>query len=126
VILELSEQASNAILDALAIMLDGGSIELLADNGRPLAVLKLSSPATIPAVDGELEFRDIAEEDSALAQGTVTSARIIGMGGIEVLSCDVGDENSDAVIKLNTTQFLAKVGGGALWSLAMRPLVRMA
>jgi hypothetical protein len=103
-ILELSEQASNTILDALADMLDGGSIQLLADNGRPLAILQLSNPATIQASNGELEFREITEEDSALAQGTVTTARIVGAGGNEVLSCDVGDENSDAVIKLNTTK----------------------
>ena len=102
--LELSDQANNAILDTLATMLDGGSIQLLADNGRMLALLQLSNPATLSAADGELEFRDIAEEDSALAQGTITMARIFGASGDEVFSCDVGDENSNAVIKLNTTK----------------------
>jgi len=102
--LTLSEEANNAILDALANMLDGGSIELLADSGRPLAVLRLSDPATMPAADAELEFREIAEEDFALAEGTVTTARIVGGTGLEVFSCDVGDESSDAVMKLNTTK----------------------
>ena len=101
--IELSPIAADAMLDVLGRMMDGGSIELMADNGRVLAELKLSSPAAMAAVDGELEFNAIAEEDAALAQGNVTSARILGATGDELLSCDVGDENSDAVIKLNST-----------------------
>ena len=102
-IVELSETASNVMLEALSELLDGGSIELLSDQ-RVLAVLKLSSPAAMPAIDGELEFENIAEEDAALAQGNATGARIVASDGSEILSCDVGDENSDAVIKLNTTK----------------------
>jgi hypothetical protein len=105
VILELSEAAGNAMLDVLATFMNGGSIELIElPSERVLAVLRLSSPATMPAVDSELEFNNIAEEDAALAQGNVTAARIIGADGSEVFSCDVGDMNSDAVIKLNTTK----------------------
>jgi hypothetical protein len=103
VTLELSVPTGNAILNTIAIMLDGGSIEVMSDQ-RVLAVLKLSNPATKPAKSGELEFNEIAEEDAALAQGIATSARVIGMDGGEVFSCDVGDESSDAVIKLNTTK----------------------
>ena len=102
--IQLAPTAADAMLDVLARLMDGGNIELMADNGRVLAVLELSSPAAMPSVDGELEFNYIAEEDAALAQGNVTSARIVGAAGDEVLSCDVGDENSDAVIKLNTTK----------------------
>jgi hypothetical protein len=102
--IELSETAGNAMLEALSELMDGGSIELMADNQHVLAILKLSNPAAMAAVDGELEFNDIAEEDAALAQGNVTSARIIASNGSELLSCDVGDLNSDAVIKLNTTK----------------------
>ena len=101
--INLSETASNAMLDALSELMDGGSIELMSDE-RMLAVLKLSSPAAMIAAGGELEFNDIAEEDAALAQGDATSARILGPDGSEIFSCDVGDENSDAVIKLNTTR----------------------
>jgi hypothetical protein len=101
--INLSETAGNVMLDALAALMDGGSIELMSDQ-RVLAVLRLSIPATMPAAGGELEFNDIAEEDAALAQGNASSARIIGSNGGEVFSCDVGDENSDAVIKLNTTK----------------------
>ena len=101
--IELSETASNAMLDALSALMDGGSIELMSDQ-RVLAVLKLSSPATMTAAGGEIEFNDIAEEDAALAQGTASTARVVGPNGSEVFTCDVGDEKSDAVIKLNTTK----------------------
>jgi len=100
----LSEIAGNAVLDTLARMMDAGRIELMSDAQRVIAVLQLSNPAAMPAEGGGLEFNPIAEEDAALAQGTVTTARIIGNSGGEVFSCDVGDENSDAVIRLNTTK----------------------
>ena len=69
-----------------------------------LAVLRLSTPVAEPAIDGELEFNEIVEEDAALAQGNATAARILAADGSEILSCDVGDEDSDAVVKLNTTR----------------------
>jgi len=99
----LSETASNAMLEALASLMDGGSIELRSDE-RVLAVLKLADPVAEPAIDGELEFREIEEEDAALANGTATSARIIAADGSEIFSCDVGDADSDAVVTLNTTK----------------------
>jgi hypothetical protein len=104
VIIELSETAGNAMLDVLATMMDGGSLELLSGDGQSLAVLKLSSPAAQEAFGGEIEFNEITEEDAALAQGIVSSARVVASDGSEVFSCDVGDDNSDAVIKLNTTK----------------------
>jgi hypothetical protein len=104
VIVNLSEEASNAMLDVLAGMMDGGSIKLFSDEGKTLAVLKLSDPSVRAAIDRELVFNQIAEEDAALAQGTASSARVDAADGTEVFSCDVGDQNSDAVIKLNTTK----------------------
>jgi hypothetical protein len=100
--IELSETAGNAMLDSLSILMDGGSIELLSDTQRILAVMKLGNPAAKEAIAGELEFNTIAEEESAPAQGTAQTARIMAANGSEVFSCDVGDESSDAVIKLNT------------------------
>jgi hypothetical protein len=104
VIVNLSEAASNAMLDQLGKMMDGGTIELSADNGVTLAVHRLSHPAADTADAGNLVFNKIAEEDAALAQGNAASARILAADGSEVFSCDVGDEKSDAVIKLNTTR----------------------
>jgi len=49
IVVELSQAASNALLDTLGGLMDGGSIELLSDEQRRLAVLRLSDPATMPA-----------------------------------------------------------------------------
>lgn len=103
-IIALSETASNAMLDQLARMMDGGRIELRSDDERVLAVMELSDPATRDAVDGELVFNTIAEEDAALAQGICMTAQVLSAAGEVVFACDVGDENSDAVIRLNTTK----------------------
>lgn len=102
-IIELSQEASNAMLDVLAGMMDGGSIELLTSDGRILAALKLGNPVAQEAFGGELEFNKVAERDAVLT-GQAQSARIVAANGSEVFSCDVGDENSDAVIKLNPAQ----------------------
>jgi hypothetical protein len=104
VILELSQSAGNAMLDVLARIMDGGRIELLSVDGQVLAALNLANPAAREAFGGELEFNPISEEDAALAQGTVNSARVLAADGSDVFTCDVGDDNSDAVIKLNTTK----------------------
>jgi hypothetical protein len=102
-IINLSEPASNAALDATGAMMNGGSIELLSPNGGVLVTLKLSDPATQAASGSELEFNRIAEGDVALT-GQAKFARIVAADGGEVFSCDVGDESSDAVIKVGTTQ----------------------
>jgi len=60
-----------------------------------------------PRVDGVLELNPITEEPVAPATGTATVARVLTRTGAEVLSCDVGDRNSDAVIKLTTTTITA-------------------
>ena len=102
-IVNLSEAASNTMLNAIAGMMDGGSIELLSGDGKALAVLKLSNPAAKDAAGGEFEFNKIAEGDAVLA-GQAKFARVVASDGSEVFSCDVGTVDSDAVIKLGTTQ----------------------
>jgi hypothetical protein len=104
-VIELSEAASNATLDTLSAQMDGGSIELLSDTDRLLVVMRLSNPAAGPAVDRMLILDSIAE-GIALGQGSASSARIVASDGSEVLACDVGDENSDAVIKLTGTTMI--------------------
>ena len=89
VIMNIAEDAANAALDAIGELMNGGSIEILSGEGSPLAVLKLSDPAAMPAVGGELEFNEITEEDAAFANGTATAARIVGRDGGEVFTCDV-------------------------------------
>ena len=103
-IINLAETASNSMLDTIAMMMNGGAVELLADDGKVLTTLKLSTPAAKAAADGELVFNAIGE-GFRTAPGTAETARIVGAGRAEVFSCDVGDENSDAVVKLDTVQF---------------------
>jgi hypothetical protein len=104
VILNVSEAAGNVMLDSLARMMDGGSLELLDANGKALAEMQLSTPAAKPAFGGELELNKIAEGTAAHA-GNAEFARIVEADGITpILSCDVGDEKSNAVIKLSGTQ----------------------
>lgn len=100
-IVELSDRAKNAMMNTLSAMMDGGRIELLTDDKVKLAELELSNPATKDASGGEIQFNKIKEEDAAVALGTATWARIIGKDG-DVLMVDVGDPQSDAVLKLNT------------------------
>ena len=49
VIVNITEDGANAALDAIGRLMDGGSIELLTNNGQPLVELKLSSPAAMAA-----------------------------------------------------------------------------
>jgi hypothetical protein len=82
-IVNLSEAASNVMLDAIAAMMDGGTIELLSSNGTPLAVLRLSNPAAGDAVGGTLAFNKIAEGD-AVTDGRAEFARVVASDGSEV------------------------------------------
>lgn len=106
VIVNVSEDGANTALDALGVMMNGGSIELLTGNGGVIATLQLSDPAAMPATGGELEFNKIGEGDAALT-GQATFARVVASDGAEVFSCDVGTADSDAVIKLGTVQITA-------------------
>ena len=101
-ILNLAPRAGDAALNSIAELMDGGSIELLAADGRQLAVMRLSDPAAKNAASGEIELNKIAE-GIAIASGRAESARILSANSAEVLLCDVGGPDSDAVIKLTTT-----------------------
>lgn len=100
-ILQLSEQAGNAVLNSLGALLNGGTIEVLTNDGKLIAALRLSNPATQPAVESELVFARIGEDVAAVG-GKAATARLVSSSGQEIAVVDVGDENSDAVIRLNT------------------------
>jgi hypothetical protein len=103
VIIEPPEAATRAMLNVLGGLLNNGVIEMLSLDGKLITELRLSNPATSNAADGELHFRKISEGIAVLS-GEIGSARLVGASGSLVLLCDVGDENSDAVIKLNVTR----------------------
>jgi hypothetical protein len=62
VILNLSSDAGDVMLDALSKMLDAGVLEILSDGQQVLARLRLASPAAAAAADGQLELSPITEE----------------------------------------------------------------
>lgn len=101
-VINLSAAASDAALDTLASMMDGGRIELLADDDDLIATLKLSSPVAPAALDGQLEFNEIGV-GPAVKAGQASTARILSAAGAEVFLCDVGTMDSDCVIRLDTT-----------------------
>jgi hypothetical protein len=111
VIVNLSEDAGSVVLNALVPMMGSGWLELLSSDGKVLVVMPLSNPAAEEAIDGEIEFNKIGEGKVVLA-GQAKVGRIVAADGGEVLSVDVGDEKSNAVIKLTTTKFWA---GGVVW-----------
>jgi hypothetical protein len=102
-ILNLAHDGANAMLDALGKQLDAGVLEILSDGQQVLARLRFASPAGAAAADGQLELAPITEEDAAPNSGNAAYARLLTRSGAEVLSCDVGNRNSDCVIKLSTT-----------------------
>src|SRR5262249_59797522 len=87
-------------------MTGGGSLELFSSDGKVLVVLALSNPAAEGAIGGEIEFNKIGDGTVVLT-GQAKVGRIVAVDGGEVLSVDIGDENSNAVIKLDTTKFRA-------------------
>jgi hypothetical protein len=98
-VIVLAQSISDDMLDTLGRGANGGAIELLSANGSVIATLKLSNPATQAAAGGELEFNAISEGTSTM-NATATYARIVDVDGREILSCDVGGLESDAVVKL--------------------------
>ena len=105
-VLNISEPAADAALNVIAAMAGGGALELLDVGDELLCSLQLSDPAAQDAIDGELMFAPI-DVGVAVAGGQAATGRIIGPTGVEILTCDIGDETSDATIKLNSTRIAA-------------------
>jgi predicted aspartyl protease len=101
-VIVMSEAAGNVMLDSVGTMMNGGHIELLTGDSEVIAILRLSNPATQAAADGELVLNQIAEGDAVIS-GQATTGRIVAADGSEILLCDVGTLDSDAVIKFGTT-----------------------
>jgi hypothetical protein len=107
VIVNLSTSGSDEALNSIGRLLNNGSIELLTQSGSILCPLPLSNPATRPAAAGELEFASIGE-GVATSSGIAKFCRVLTADGSEVLSADVGDETSDAVVKLHPVSISAR------------------
>jgi hypothetical protein len=109
-ILDVSGALSDAMLDAVSDMIGDGSLELLSADSELLVTLQLSDPGA--AIDGELEFK--LAPGVAVASGEATSARVLAADGSAAFVCDVGDPNSNCVIKLKPDTQIKKGGVVAL------------
>ena len=92
-ILSLSEDANDAMLDSLATMMDGGTLEMLSDDDDLLVSMPLANPVAGPAVDATLEFNSPISPAIATLSGQAATARIVAADDTDVLTCDIGDEN---------------------------------
>lgn len=122
--LNLATAGSNAMLDALAALLDGGSVAFYtgpqpasADGAIVgkilLGKLTLSSPAAKAASAGVLTLAAITAQPAAFADGRATWARVSGGTGKTVFDCSVGGDREGTLgaIQLNTCEIAA---GGPL------------
>jgi hypothetical protein len=111
VILRLSENASDAVVQVIASLIDAGRgsgiIELLDRNARVLASLRFSRPSSAAPNNGVLKFLPINEDPSAKDSGLAVMARVLDDDRNLVFECDVSDKQGDGVIKLNTNQIVA-------------------
>lgn len=71
-----------------------------------LGTLTFSKPSAT-ATEGVITFDEITEDSEADASGDAVWARIADGAGNFVLDGDVGDLNSNALIKMNTTGIVA-------------------
>src|SRR5262245_40569581 len=101
-VINLSPAAADPALNTIATLAAGGSLELLSDEGGLLAALSIPAPAAEAAVDGEIEFREIKGE--AVSAGRARAGRIVAPGGDELITFDVGDAKSNAMLKFPSAQ----------------------
>lgn len=114
----LAAATRNAMLQAIVTRLDLGAgpatMKIYSGPMPPtgdtalsgntlLGTLTFSKPAAPAPADGTLAFATITEDSSADASDKATFARLQDSNGGLVGDFDVGDEKSDAVIKLNST-----------------------
>lgn len=109
--ISLSNDARNAMVDAVASLIDAGGkagrIELSTETGALLSVLKFSYPAAGQAASGQLEFNQIFQDASARGSGIAEKAQILDSEGRLVFECDVSDVHGSGVVKLNSNDIRA-------------------
>lgn len=111
--LDLSADTRNAMVSAVAKMIDSGGkagrIELCTSSGSLLSTLKFAYPCAETPQDGELMFRTISEDPAARQSGLAKVARVVNSDGWLVMECDVTAQVGDGVVRLNSNDI--KAGG---------------
>lgn len=93
----LSELAVNASADAVARLLDGGTLALFDAADRLLATLRFSRPAFSPARAGVASARTIEPDPDAAASGTAAWYRLSTARGETVLEGTAGGPDAEDV-----------------------------
>ncbi len=120
-IMRIATPARDVLNNALAQLIDAagssGSLDIYmlgpmrtmpatpqvkADPSLLLGSLTLSHPCADQSSGGIMNFAAVSEEDAAKRDGHAAWARLRDGDGNAVVDWDVGDAESDAVIKMNT------------------------
>jgi hypothetical protein len=108
--LVLSNVAEDAMLEAVRGLLDGGELRLydsIVPSSPSAAITAQTHLATVRFVETKLDGGQVRgsfdQNDLVIASGKATWARAYSADGLVVLDCDIGDEDSGAGVKLNTT-----------------------
>lgn len=115
-VLKLSTTGRNASVNAIAALLDGGTIEIyngtMPTNPQTaissqtlLSELALDATAFGAASTGVATAAAIVDDASANATGTASWARLAGGG--TVIDCNVGEAADDCVITLDEKDIVA-------------------
>jgi len=116
----LEDNARNASVNAVAALLNGGTIQLQTSGGAEVATLTFGSPAFAPASGGTAAANAIAEDATAIA-GTITqfvarnsasalvlsgsvSTIVDGTGDITMSSVVIADDETIRIDSMNMTQ----------------------
>lgn len=85
----VSDMARNAAVDAVATLLNGGTIDVMRGDYTRLATLKFSDPAFYSARGGVANSKDIQPDANAVNSGKPGLARLLTSGGKLILEIAV-------------------------------------
>ena len=107
----ISVAARNAAVNAIAALLNGGTVEIRtgsqpsspasADSGTLLVSIPLANPAFQSASNGSAALAGVPRQAQAQADGTAGHARFKTSGGQAVVDVAVSDPNGNGELKLD-------------------------
>src|SRR5262249_38969527 len=103
----LSELAANTATDAVAAILDGGTLELWGDTAGPLATLRLGVPAFALAKQGIATATALRSDTSAAQSGQATQFRLVSVDRELIARGSVGLVSESGLewdLELNTVE----------------------
>jgi hypothetical protein len=106
-----SETATAAQLDAVAALLDGGSLCILdGPRGKLLATLAFGAPAFGPAIGGEAVANELTADSGAVRAGRAAWFRAVSRSGETIMEGTAGTGDVDLVLDTADVRPGARVG----------------